>query len=294
MDSGIPKIPKPIKSKGHLSDDVKRWIADHNSELTPEQMAAQLGIKVDRIISVLDNVAAIMPDKNFKWRERLKRSQVWKHIKNEFSTEELAYFSDKYIVLMEQFKEDVLPTEEQQVIGLIRVEIMQHRNMASRKQLGDGNARIQGMIDDLLRNVNGDMSELDEADRDRIIELQNQQSALDKTQDIKTKEFLALSQQHNELTEKLKASRVQRINAATSDKLTWPELVKQLMDRDIQEKESRKFELQRIAAEKELKRLTQPHKYMDNKIDIPVLYAESIDNLDGAENIIYDEEEPDE
>ena len=284
-------IPKVLSPRGPLSDEVKRWIVEKASELTVEEIADQLGVRVGRVTDVLDAANTIIQDKNFKWRDRLRRSQVWKHIKEEFTTQELAYFTDKYVVLMEQFKEDVLPTEEQQVIGLIRVEIMQHRNMSSRMQLGNANARIQGMIDDLLRNVNGNMAALEEDDRDRIIELQNQQTTLENSQNLKTKEFLELGKEHSSLTEKLKASRAQRINSASTDKLTWPELIKQLMDRDIQDTESRKFELQRIAKEKELERLTKPHKFMDGKVDLPILYSESIDNLTNADDIIFEQME---
>lgn len=224
------------------------------------------------------------------WRDRLKRSKAWRHIKDEFSEDELEYFSDKYIQLMGQFNEDILPTEEQQVIGLIRVEIMQHRNMAGRKQLGESSDRIRQMIDGILGAVNGDMSRLDEAGTNHIIDLQNQLAGLENSQNSKTKEFLELSKEHASLTDKLKASRSQRISAATSDKMTWPEMVKALMDKDLQEKESRKFELRRIAANKELDRLTQPHRYMDNQVDIPILYSGSVDNLDNVENIEKNED----
>jgi hypothetical protein len=287
MATPIPK--NKISVRGVLPEDVKRWILENTSELTPEQMAEKLNVNVSRVLPVLDNYNGVLLDKNFMWRERLKKTKAWRHIKNEFTADELEYFSDKYIQLMEQFKEDVLPTEEQQIISLIRVEIMQHRNLVGRKQLGDSNNRIQGMIDDLLRAVNGNMAQLDETDRDRIIELQNQQATLENSQNLKTKEFLELGKEHSSLTEKLKASRVQRINAATNDKLTWPELVKMLMDRKNQEAESRKYELQRVAAEKELERLTKPHRFMDNNVDVPILNYESMDNLNNIDELTGDE-----
>lgn len=287
MPTPTPK--NKISVRGVLPEEVKRWILENTSELTPEQMAEKLNVNVSRILPVLDNYNGVLLDKNFMWRERLKKSKAWRHIKNEFNADELEYFSDKYIQLMEQFKEDILPTEEQQAISLIRLEIMQHRNMSGRKQLGESNARIQGMIDDLLREVNGDMSRLDETDRDRIIDLQNQQATLENAQNLKTKEFLELGKEHNSLTEKLKASRVQRINAATNDKLTWPELVKMLMERENQEKESRKYELHRIAGEKEFNRLSKPHKYMDNNVDIPILSYETMDNLNNVDELTGDE-----
>lgn len=287
MPTPTPK--NKISVRGVLPEEVKRWILENTSELTPEQMAEKLNVNVSRVLPVIDNYNGVLIDKNFMWRERLKKSKAWRHIKNEFNADELEYFSDKYIQLMEQFKDDVLPTEEQQVIGLIRVEIMQHRNMAGRKQLGDSNSRIQGMIDDLLREVNGNMGILDETDRDRIIELQNQQATLENAQNLKTKEFLELGKEHSSLTEKLKASRVQRINAATNDKLTWPELVKMLMERENQEKESRKYELHRKAGEKEFDRLSKPHKYMDNNVDIPILSYETMDNLNSVDELTGDE-----
>jgi hypothetical protein len=288
MATEIPN--SKISSRGNLPDEIKRWIADNQSELTVEQMAERLNVNPTRIINVINTLNTLPPVKNMAWRDRLKRSKAWRHIKDEFSEDELEYFSDKYIQLMGQFNEDILPTEEQQVIGLIRVEIMQHRNMAGRKQLGESSDRIRQMIDGILGAVNGDMSRLDEAGTNHIIDLQNQLAGLENSQNSKTKEFLELSKEHASLTDKLKASRSQRISAATSDKMTWPEMVKALMDKDLQEKESRKFELRRIAANKELDRLTQPHRYMDNQVDIPILYSGSVDNLDNVENIEKNED----
>ncbi len=60
---------------------------------------------------------------NIKRKRSLRKSSTWKLLKKQFSDEELDVFEEKYTDLMQQFKEDVLKTEEVQLFHSIKLEI---------------------------------------------------------------------------------------------------------------------------------------------------------------------------
>ena len=204
-------------------------------------------------------------------------------MKKQFSDDELEVFEEKYIELMEQFKDNVLKTEEVQLFHAIKLQILMDRNLESKQRARSQIIKLENLQKGIVDKYGGDFSRVEQRDQDSITQIGEQISSFAIAEQSASTEYINLQKEHNSLLEKLKASRFQRIEKVENSKISFTGLVKRLMDRDFQEAESRTIELFKKASDKELTRLAEPHKYIDGSFDLPVLNAETIDMLDKVE-----------
>ncbi len=268
--------PKRKGKVGTLSNEVRQFILEHQAEYTPEQLAEKTGIKPQTIKNLLDSHTAISPV-NDGWRSHLKRSTAWKQIRDEFNDLELDYFLEKYSELMTQLSSDseILPTENTQVINIIKIEILQSRTLKSKRELIRAIERQERRLE-----LMGEVDLLDDARRIEIQELERSVAAARAAEQGKTKEWNDLNTQHIKMNEELKGSRAQRVKDIASGKISFTGLVKELMSKDKQEKEARSIELFKLSMQKEERRLGRGHRYIDNTVDLPILTAENLDILE--------------
>jgi hypothetical protein len=278
----MSKAPERKSHRGSISDEVKQWILKNKSAITADEMAKQLKLKPATVQKIIDTFGGLQ-NKNAMWRERLRRSVIWKQIREELNDVEIEFFVEKYMQLMEQFKDDVMATEEQQVFNIIRIEVLMHRNMAGKKSLRQGIERLERHSEELLQAHGNSIAGMDVETRDQWDTLIENISDAHKAEQSKTGEYTNLQKEHNALTEGLKATRDQRLDRASTSKKSWTELVKDLLQRDVQEKETRQLELYKLALNEETKRLGTPFRFQDNTMDLPYLSPETIEMLDKEE-----------
>lgn len=268
------------KSKGgRLSRESEKFIAENSNTMSAEEMSEKLGVSIKSVQSILD-VYGNIPSNNIAWKQYLRRSAAWKQMKNQFTDDELDYFEDQYVKLMEQFKEDVLSTETTQILQLIKIEILMDRNLQSKKRSREQIENLEQMQKTTIDKYGGNFTALAQEDQQSVIELGRQIAGFTSAEQNATKEYADLQKSHNEILKMLKAARSDRITSIENSKISFTGFVKNLMNKDVQEAESRQNTLFQLASKKELDRLGSPHKYIDNSIDLPILSAETIENLE--------------
>lgn len=277
---------------GRLSKDDERYILTNAGRMTPEKIASNL----NRSLEVIDKFIR----KNYKPKQKvesgeeteifiikqeLRNSEQWKILESEFTKDELRLFEEQYIKLMNQFKSNVLPTEETQIFQAIKLDILMHRNLAARQRSLQDIQRLEHAQDDFLK-AHSNVNDMDQTDKDFAMALDQQLQAARNAEQFRTTEYVKLHERHGKILETLKATREQRIKDIEDSKESLLGLFKMLQQKDLQEQVGRETELLRLSGEKEYDRLGQLHEYEDGGLDRPILSADTID--------LYEEEESDE
>lgn len=269
---------------GAISNEDRRFILEHMNTMSVEDIAAKIGKHPAVVEKIIRSCIVLPKAENNDVRWHLKRSNYWKHLKEGFSEIELNYIEDQYVKYIEQFEGNVVATEEVQVLDLIKIEVLQQRNLTAKQKIVENLNNYSKMVEDIESANQGNFADLTEEERNLIMDLKNKEQSCMQAEAARTTEYLALQKEKDELSKRIMGSRDQRVQEILNNKVSFTGYIKQLLQRDKQEKESRFIQLYNKSAEKELNKLAQPYTYADKQIDNPILSAEVIDLLDGPNN----------
>jgi hypothetical protein len=232
-------------------------------------------MKHRKILVEMSLVKARAEDKDI-YKYELTARKYWKELQEQFSTSELDLFKDYWTNIIAQFKGDVLATEELQIVDLIRYELLISRNLKEQKNFDDD---IWGM-EKLIKGERAKSPE--DCDNHTIAQLTLQVSQARMAQSTSNTEHVKMQSEKNKLFKDLKSTRDQRIAKIEDQKVNIFQLFRALDDHHAKEQEARQSALFKLAADKERERLSQPHTYIDNNIDLPFLSADSVYALEEA------------
>lgn len=208
-------------------------------------------------------------------RQRLRKTAFWKHINEELDGNELEYFEEQFVNFYEQFGGDITAAEETQVYQAIIFDVLMRRNLKEKKKCKDYVDSMQKLKQSVEDKYDGDFTNLTKEDRHEMVEIQTQIGVIKNSEQARSAEYIKLQEKHAELMKQLKATRDQRLKEVVDDRVSFSKLVQKLQDKKVKDEEGRRAELLKLAAEKELERLSKPHKYMDGVVDHPVLSHET-------------------
>lgn len=249
------------KALNRSPEVVKKFIADH---VPPPKAVTPAEVETAERVTI---------------RQELRNSETWKALKEEFFTEELKFFEEGYLKMMSQMGRDgVLATEETQVFHAVKYEVLMSRNLKQRKIALTDIERIEDMQRDFLAQFGGDVSQMDDSQKEFSLNLETQLNVARQSEKALTGEYAKLQERHADLMKQLKSTRDQRIKQIEGDnKNGYLSVIKWLSARDVQEAQGRQMELIKLAGQKEYHRLGQPVAYEDGEMDNPILSAETVD-----------------
>ena len=106
------------RKRGKLSAEEENFIRENADSISLRDIAAQLN-RTEKTIEEYCNKNRLtykdMSEEIYDdtvLRQKLVSRPYWDSIQNQFSEEELAYFSVTWIQIIKQFREDILYTEE--------------------------------------------------------------------------------------------------------------------------------------------------------------------------------------
>ncbi|HEX5186479.1 MAG TPA: hypothetical protein VFV86_06275 [Nitrososphaeraceae archaeon] len=282
-------MPSVKKKGGAIGEVERKFILENMNKKTVEEIAEHLGRDVKVVEKVIRTHIDLPQASNQTARFHLKKSTYWKQLKEAFDENELVAIEEEYVKLVQQFREDIVASEEIQLLDLIKLGILQHRNLKGKQNIITNMHRYQRMVDDILKKANGNFSELTVDDQQNIMELNKNIEACRGAESARTVEFNELQKQKNVLFDKVMGSRDQRVTEILNSKITFAGLIKELVNRDKQIEESRFLELGKKAVDKEYNRLMQPYKYADEIIDNPIICADVVDKLEQQDKQLNEE-----
>jgi len=254
--------------KGRFSKTEQQFIKEQHKTLSVEQLATRL----DRDpVSVEDYIARKLGSNAEERRELdasydLKSRAYWKDLQGQFSKAELDIILYHWGRIIGQFRDDVLPTEELQVLDAIKLEVLMNRALKNQQTNMLDIDRYEEMVTAEKEQP------LEIQDKDYIFNLERQVAMLRAAQETLTRDYKDLQTKKAAMLKDLKATREQRIKRLEDSRQTFIGWVRNLMSNpDTRREIGTEMEKMRLAMNNEQERLSEWHQYEDQLVDQPFL-----------------------
>ena len=258
--------------KGRFTKTEQEFIKDNHREMSNLDIAAHLDRDPVSVQSYIKEKIgnATLDDREIEALHDLKSRPFWKDLEKQFSEEELQSLLYHWSRIITQFRDDVLPTEELQIIDAIKLEILMNRALIGQQT----NMSSIREYEELVTIEKG--KDLETQDKDHIYNLERQVAVCRAAQDSLTREYKDLQTKKASMLKDLKATREQRIKRLEDSKQTFIGWVRNLMTNpEVRREMGTNMEKMRLAMEVEKERLSEYHKYEDGNIDQPFLTPDS-------------------
>lgn len=256
--------------KGRISLEEDEFIKK-NLEMPIQEMAKKLNRDETSLASYIKRKYAVEVKKDIG-SHTLRSRPFFKQLKEQFSSNEIDLFEYHWNQTVEQFNKDITPTEELQIIDLIKLEVLCNRSLITNKNNIEDISRLETHLRIFEALPNPEPEDIDQATtRER------QLSGLRAAQEAINKDYRELLAKKMAILKDMKATREQRVKRIEDSKESFSAWVANLMtDHDKLRKYGTEMELLRLAAEKEKQRLGAYHSYIDKEIDQPFLNWETV------------------
>jgi len=221
--------------------------------------------------------AGVEPDDAIRLLETLRSRSYYKDILLMYAGNDLVCFETRWIEIMLQFNEDVLPTEESSLIRFLHTEIALNHNRIKNYQ---ANKNLEELQTKLKKEA---AAPLEIRDTNTIIDLTTQIDIASSTLSSYNTEFIKLSNEEKSILQELKGSRDVRIKKVEDSKTTFASLIRAMSDERFVKQAGRDAELMKLAMEKKMKELGGYHTYNNAALDRPFLTSDTI-NMDTNNN----------
>ena len=259
--------------KGRFSKNEIAYITKHHEDTSVEDMAAELDRDAESVKSFIkDKLGESLQEKReIQALYDLKGKPQWRDIQDQFNKHELQMFEYHWGRIVTQFRDDVLPTEELQIIDAIKLELLMNRALKDQQVNSDQIRAFEGLINDEKENP------VEYQDRDYVFNLERQIAVLRAAQESLNRDYKDLGLKKGAMLKDMKATREQRIKRLEDSKQTFIGWVTDLMVNPEKRHElGMEMEKMRLAMDKERKTLSEWHQYEDKIIDQPFLTPDSV------------------
>jgi hypothetical protein len=260
---------------GRLSKSEQDYIKANYSIKTYEQLATELDRRVEPIREFIEKKLG----KNISFQDErelhaeydIKSRPFWTDLQNQFDETELEMVVYHWKRIVGQFKDDVFPTEELQILDVVKLEILMNRLLTEQNNT---KRNISSMEDILNLEYKKDIAD---QDANLIINAQTQLSGLRASQETGSKEYREVLGEKNKILKEMKATREQRIKRVEDSRQSFTGYMSNLlMNTDLRRSLGISMEKMRLAMYKERERLGQYHRFEDGMIDQPILCVDTI------------------
>ena len=257
--------------KGRISKDEGRTISKLVDSLTVEDIAKQLDRSVSSVEDYIKRELKVGLSNIEMAAYSLEDRPYWIELKAQFTPDELELFKYHWSRIISQFKDDVFPTEELQVVDVIKLEILMNRCLKGNKE----NIEQINTYDHMIRDERS--RDKDQQDHDYIINLERQMASLRASQESLNRDYRELQAKKGAMLKEMKGTREQRIKRLEESKQSFTSWVASMMqDPERMKAYGMEMEKMRIAMEKEGERLSAFHTYEDGTVDQPFLTPDTI------------------
>ena len=257
--------------KGRFSVEEMEFIESNYEAMSPSEIGLELDRdpeSVDLFIKRKFKVGiSSLEEAEFELEDR----PYWTELALQFTQDELKLFKYHWTRIINQFKDDVIPTEELQVVDLIKLELLMNRclknNKASIEQITSLEALVQ------LERAR----DPDQQDRDMILNMERQIASCKASQESMNRDYRELQAKKNSMLKEMRATREQRVKRLEDSKQSFTGWVIHLMTNpETTKKYGLEMEKMRLGMDGEKERLRQFHKYEDGLVDQPFLTPDTV------------------
>lgn len=265
--------------KGRISREEEKFIKKNISK-SATFLAKELDRHVDSVVDFIKKKVAkgdlAAPpwlnsnDKGTAEFDLLSRP-YWKELEQQFTQEELEMFKYHWVKIISQFRDDVIPTEELQVVDLIKLDILMNRSLTANAE----NTNEINALQDLARSIR--QQDPDQIDRDELGMIERQLASLRSSQESLNRDYRDLQARKSQMLKDMKATREQRVKRLEESRENFSSWIANLASNpEVARKYGEDMEKMRLAIYKERDRLSDYHKYSDGSVDQPFLTPDTV------------------
>ena len=257
--------------KGRISKEEERIINRLAPSLTPEDIAKKINRDTTSVENFMKRKLKVGLTNEEAAAYSLEDRPYWIELRSQFTEEELELFKYHWSRIIAQFKDDVFPTEELQVIDVIKLEILMNRCLKGNKE----NIEQINVYDKMIKDERS--RDKDQQDHDYIINLERQVASLRASQESLNRDYRELQAKKASMLREMKGTREQRIKRLEDSKQSFTSWVASMMqDPERMKRYGIEMEKMRMAMRNEQERLSHFHKYEDGTIDQPFLTPDTV------------------
>lgn len=257
--------------KGRISLDEDRFIKD-NLEMPVEQLAKKLNRSQESVIEYIKRKYGVDPTTEDIGAYAFRSRPFYKQLKEQFSIDELDLFEYHWNKTVEQFNRDITPTEELQIIDLIKLEVLCNRCLTTNRKNINEISILEARLKVFENIIGPTPEEIEEAGM-----VERNLAGLRAAQEAINKDYRELLAKKMGILKDMKATRDQRVKRIEDAKESFTAWVADLMtDHEKLKRYGLEMELMRMAALKERERLGAYHQYIDKQVDQPFLNCDTV------------------
>ena len=265
---------------GRISKGEEKFIRE-NLNLGFEALATELDREPDSVVAFIKKKVAkgdfVCPqwmepaDSEEKAQFDLTFRPYWNELKLQFTEGELELFKYHWARIISQFRDDVIPTEQLQVVDLIKLELLMNRSLKYNKE----NIEQIAQFNELLRQLRA--ADVDQQDRDEIFNIERQTASLKASQESLNKDYRELQTKKNSMLKEMKATREQRVKRLEDSKQSFVGWLAYLVSNpDVARGYGSEMEKMRLAMDHQKEKLSQYHQFQDGLVDQPFLTPDTV------------------
>ena len=267
--------------KGRYSKKEINFIKD-NIGLGSNRIATELDRDPESVLDFIKRKVAKGDIEAPTWLENTVSSEEQAHfdlqfrpyfieLQQQFTEDELKLFQYHWARIISQFRDDVIPTEELQVVDLIKLELLMNRALKHNK---DNIEQISALEVLILAERQHDP---DQIYKDALFNMERQVASLKASQESLNRDYRDLQTKKNSMLKEMKATREQRVKRIEDSKQNFTGWMAYLVaNPEVTTEYGREMEMMRLAMEKEKQRLAQFHQYNDDTVDQPFLTPDTV------------------
>jgi hypothetical protein len=265
--------------KGRISKDEELFIKE-NLHLDSETLGRQVDRDPASVTEFIKRKVArgdfhppewLDVDDREKAHYNLMSRPYWNELQQQFTDEELILFKYHWVRIIAQFNNEVIPTEEVQVVDLIKMDILMNRALRGNKENLEQIRVLAALI------MTERQHDVDQQNADELFNWERQVASLKASQESLNKDYRELQTKKNSMLKDMKATREQRVKRLEDSKTNFNSWMAHLVSNpELAMQYGQEMEKMRLAMEKEKQRLAEFHKYTDDQIDQPFLTPETV------------------
>lgn len=252
-------------TQGRLSKSEWLFIEENAERLTAEEIARELKRDLDPVLKYLRKIGKSLNKKaDFEVQAEydLKSREYYTELQKQFSKEELELFMYHWKQIVAQFERNILPTEELQVLDVIKIELIMNRSLVDERE---AILKIHELNEELSTQL---LIPLHEQDREFVLSLERQINGYKAARTQLARDYKELQSKKDQILKTLKATREQRVEKIDNNKMTFASLVHKLVaEPEFVREQNKKMEKMRLAMEVERNKLGSYHTFADGSVD---------------------------
>ena len=282
---------KPDTKTGPPSDKEREYLMENCFTMTEKELAKNLNRSIKWIRKNLPEIQKKATYTTYKdekeiqqeIKKNIETTETWAVITREFTEDEMRLFKEKYKYFYSQFKGDLTPIEENQIMQVVKQEVLMSRELIDRRTISESILELEQEYRE-MKNI--PREDLTDEDRERKGQIQELLSSYRASKQNAYNAYIKFQEKQQALVRDLKSTRDQRINKVDDTKnVSWIDVLKKLGSDKEKDMIGMAMEVGKKSYESEKERMSKEHQFTNGQPGKLLFNSETVGDDDGQDEV---------